>query len=89
LSGKRTSKFNDSFFRIKVYTPNFNHKEFLKVFEEAISEDKISYCRCSKWNHKISFQHIKQSLIYNNIPNNTNSENLNSTNLVNVINTQS
>jgi len=32
---KRITKFNDSFFRIKVYTPNFNHKKFKKVFEKS------------------------------------------------------
>jgi len=30
---KRITKFNDSFFRIKIYTPNFNHEKFEKVFE--------------------------------------------------------
>ena len=54
--------------------------------KKAISRVKISYCRCSKWNHKISFQHLKQNLISNNTSNNTNSVKPCSTNLVNVIN---
>jgi len=48
LSVKRVTKFNDSFFRIKVYTPNFNQTKFVKVFffkkKKAISKVKISYC---------------------------------------------
>jgi len=60
LSVKRVTKFNDSFFRIKVYTPNFNLKKFKKkVFKKALSGVKISYCRCSKWYHKVSFRHFK------------------------------
>jgi len=43
LSVKRNTKFNDSFFRIKVYAPNFNHEKFKKVFENALSGVKISY----------------------------------------------
>jgi len=62
LSVKRITKFNDSFFRIKINTPKFNHPKFEKVFEKAISGVKISYCKCSKWNHKVSFQHLKQNL---------------------------
>jgi len=34
LSVKKITKFNDSFFRIKVYTPNFNHEKFEKIFEK-------------------------------------------------------
>jgi len=37
---KQTTNFNDSFFRIKVYTPNFNHPKFAKVFEKEILEVK-------------------------------------------------
>jgi len=33
LSLKRISKFNDSSFRIKVYTHDFNYAKFVKVFE--------------------------------------------------------
>ena len=84
MSVKRITKFNDSFFKIKVYTPNFNHKKFKKVFKKALSGVKISYCRCSKWNHKVSFWHLKQNLISNNTSNDINSVNLSSTNLVNV-----
>ena len=58
----------------------------MKKYLKAIAGVKISYCRCSKWNHKVFFQHLKQNLISNNILNNTNSANLSSTNLVNVIN---
>ncbi|KAG4091977.1 hypothetical protein H8356DRAFT_1429961 [Neocallimastix lanati (nom. inval.)] len=42
LSVKRNTKFNDSFFRIKVYAPNFNHEKFKKVFENALSGKIIS-----------------------------------------------
>jgi len=45
---KRITNFKDNFFRMKVYTPNFNHEKFKKVFEKAILGVKISYCRCSK-----------------------------------------
>jgi len=62
LSVKRITKFNDSFFRIKVYTPNFNHVKFEELFEKVISGVKISYCRCSKWNHKVSFKHLKTNI---------------------------
>ena len=82
MSVKRNTKFNDSFFRIKVHTPNFYKEKFEEVFEKEISGVKISYCRCSKWNHKVSFQHLKLNLISNI----TNSENLSSTNLIHVIN---
>ena len=51
LSVKRITKFNDSFFRIKVYTPNFKHEKFKEVFEKVIPGVKISYHKCSKWNH--------------------------------------
>jgi len=77
---------NDSFSRIKIYPLNFNYGKFEKTFEKAIVGVKISYCKCSKWNNKVSFQHLKQNLISNNTSNNTNSANLSSTNLVNVIN---
>ena len=83
---KRITNFNNNFFKIEVYTPNFNHEKFEKVFEKVISGVKISYCRCSKWNHKVSFQHLKQNLISNSTFINTNSANLSSINLVNVIN---
>jgi len=86
LSVKRITNFNDSFFRIKVYTPNFNHKKFKEVFKNALSGVKISYRRCSKWNHKVSFWHLKQKLISNNTSNDINTVNLSSTNFVNVIN---
>ena len=86
LSVKRITKFNDSFFRIKVYTPNFNLKKFKKVFKKVLSEVKISFCRCSKWNHKVSFRLLKQNLISNNTSNDINTVNLSSMNLVNVIN---
>jgi len=86
LSVKRITKFNDSFLRIKVYTPNFNLKKFKKVFKKALSGVKISYRRCSKWNHKVSFLHLKQNLISNNKSNDINTVNLSSTNLVNVNN---
>jgi len=46
----------------------------------------MSYRRCSKWNHKVSFQHLNQNLISNNTSKNTNSVNPSSTNLVYVIN---
>jgi len=39
---KRITTFNNRFFRIKVYTPNFNHAKYAKVFEKAISGVKIS-----------------------------------------------
>jgi len=42
LSVKRITTFNNRFFRIKVYTPNFNHAKYAKVFEKAISGVKIS-----------------------------------------------
>jgi len=48
LSVKKITKFNDSFFRITVFTPNFNHQKFVKVFEKVITVVKISYYRCSK-----------------------------------------
>ena len=86
LSIKRITKFNDSFFRIKVYTPDFNLKKFKKVFKKALSGVKISYCRCSKWNHKVSFRHLKLNLISNNTSNDINTVNLGSTSLVNVNN---
>ena len=86
LSVKRITKFNDSFFRIKVYVPNFNHEKFKIVFENALSGVKISYRRYSQWNHKVSFRHLKQNLISNNTSNDINTVNLSSTNLVNVIN---
>jgi len=35
LSVKRITKFSDSFFRIKVYTSNFDHEKFEKVFEKS------------------------------------------------------
>ena len=57
LSVKRITKFDDSFFRIKVYTPKFNLKKFKKVFKKALSGVKISYCRYSIWNYKVSFQY--------------------------------
>ena len=63
LSVKRITNFNDSFFRIKVYNPNFNLKKFKKVFKKALSGVKISYCRCSEWNHKVSFQHLIMAII--------------------------
>jgi len=44
---KKLINFSDSFFRIKIYTPNFNQAKFEKVFEKAISGVKISYYRCS------------------------------------------
>jgi len=62
LSVKRIAKFNDSFFRIKVYPPNFNHDMSKKVFENVLSGVKISYRRYSKWNHKVSFWHLKQKI---------------------------
>ena len=86
LSVKRITKFNDSFFRIKVYTSNFNLEKFKEVFENALSGVKISYHRYSKWNHKVSFRHLKQNLIFNNTSNDIKTVNLSSTNLVNVIN---
>ena len=86
FSVKRITKFSDSFFRIKVYTPNFNLKKFKKIFKKALSEVKISYCRCSKWNHKVSFRHLKLNLISNNTSNDINTVNLSSTNLVNANN---
>jgi len=86
LSVKRITKFNDSFFRIKVYTLNFNHEKFEEVFEKTISGVKISYRRYSKWNHKVSFQHLKPNLISNNSYKIINSANLCSINLINVIN---
>jgi len=62
-------------------------KIWKKYFEKSNNQElKISYCRCSKWNPKISFQHLKQDSISNNPSNNTNSANLSSTNLVNVMN---
>jgi len=36
LSLKKIIKFNDSFIRTKIYTPNFNHEIFEKVFEKSI-----------------------------------------------------
>ena len=54
--------------------------------KKAILDVKISYCRCSKWNRKVSFQHLKQNLISNSTSNNTNTVNLSSINSVNVIN---
>jgi len=62
---KRKTNFNDSIFRIKVNTPNFNLAKFVKIFEQVISGVKISYCRCSKWNHKVSIQHLKQKFNIN------------------------
>jgi len=60
---KKITKFNDSFFRIKVYTPNFNHEKFEKIFEKkkkkTISGIEFSYYGCSKWNHKIFFSVFK------------------------------
>jgi len=56
---KRITKFNDSFFRIEVYTPNFNHEKFERVFEKVISGVKISYYRCSKWTCKDFFSVFK------------------------------
>jgi len=56
------------------------------VFKKALSGVKISYRRCSKWNHKVSFRHLKQNLISNNTFNDINTVNLSSTNLVNVNN---
>ena len=41
---KKITKFTDSLFRIKLFTPNINHAKFEKVFEKAISGVKISYC---------------------------------------------
>ncbi|KAG4108242.1 hypothetical protein H8356DRAFT_1334790 [Neocallimastix lanati (nom. inval.)] len=35
LSVKRITIFNDSFFRIKVYTPNFNYSKFVKESEKV------------------------------------------------------
>jgi len=86
LSIQRITKFNDSVFRIKVYTPNFNLKKFKKVFKKALSVVKISYCRCSKWNHKVFFRYLKQNLISYHTSNDINTVNLSSTNLVNVNN---
>jgi hypothetical protein len=86
LSVKRITNFSDSFFRIKVYTPNFNLKKIKKVFKKALSGVKISYNRCSKWNHKVSFRHLKQNLISINTSNDINTVNLSSTNLVNANN---
>ena len=88
LSVKRIIKFNDSFFKIKVYvyTPYFNLKKFNVVFKKALSGVKISYCWCSKWYHKVSFRHLKLNLISNNTSNDINTVNLSSTNLVNVNN---
>jgi len=84
---KRITKFNDSLFKIKVYTPNFNREKIWRcIFEKVVSGVKISYRRCSKWNHKVSFQHLKQNLISNNTFNDINKVNLSSTNLVNVNN---
>jgi len=37
LSVKKITKFNDSYFRIKMHTPNFNHEKFEEVFEKEIS----------------------------------------------------
>jgi len=34
---KKITKFNDSYFRIKMHTPNFNHEKFEEVFEKEIS----------------------------------------------------
>jgi len=56
-----------------------------KICKKSIWEVKILYCRCSKWNHKVSFQHLKQIIISNITSNNTNSANLRSTNLENFI----
>jgi len=39
LSLKSITYFNDSFFRMKVYTPNFNQEKFVKVFEKAIYQE--------------------------------------------------
>ena len=86
FSVKRITKFNDNFFRIKVYTPNFNNQKFKEISENALSGIKISYRRCSKWNHKVSFRHLKQNLISNNTSNDINTVSLSSTNLVNVNN---
>ena len=86
LPVKRITKFNDRFFRIKVCTPNFNVKKFKKVFKKALSGVKFSNCKCSNWNHKVSFRHLKQNLISNNTSNDINTVNLSSTNLVNANN---
>jgi hypothetical protein len=55
VSEMKLLKTSENFFRIKVYTLNFNYTKFVKVFEKAIPGVKISYCRCSKWNHKVFF----------------------------------
>lgn len=85
MSVKKITKFNNSFFRIKICSPNVNYVKFEQVFDKAISGFKFSYCRSSEWNDKVSFQHLKLNLISDNLSNNTNSANLSSINLVNVI----
>ena len=69
LSVKRITNFNDSFFRIKIYTPNFNQAKFIKIFEKAISGVNISDCKCSRRNHKVSKRKLKQKFISNNVSN--------------------
>ena len=68
------------------YTNTATRATFKKVVQKALSGVKISYSRCSKWNHKVSFRHLKQNLISNNTSNDINTANLSSTNLVNVNN---
>jgi len=41
LSIKRITKFNNSFFRIKVYTPNFNLKKLKKYLKKHYQELKF------------------------------------------------
>ena len=86
---KKITKFNDSILQDKSIhsIPNFNHEKNIKSIWKSniISGVKISYWWCSIWNHKVSFQHLKQNLISNNTSKNTNSVNLCSTNLINVI----
>jgi len=87
LSVKRITKFNDSFFRIKVYTPNFNHEKNLKKYlKKQYQELKFHIVDVPNGIIRFLFGILKKFLISNYTSNNTNSVNLSSTNLENVIN---
>ena len=53
MSVKRITKFNDSFFRIKVYTHNFNYKKFKKYLK--IHNLELKFCIVDVLNGIIMF----------------------------------
>jgi len=97
LSVKRNTKFNASFFRIKLYTLQISTTKNLKkkkkkkkkkksIWKKQYQELKFHIVDVSNRIIRLLFNIQSKNLISNNTSKNTNSVNLSSTNLANVIN---